>query len=229
MARTADNDEALDLKRRARRRLIGAVALVLFLVIVPPWVMDLEPKPVASNLSVEIPKQDGTPLKAPAPVAPVKPSDPAPASESPRSEAPKVEAPKADASKADASKADAPKADTARAEAPKADAAQAKAAPAEPPRKDKDAEAKRAEAILNAEKPDSYIIPLGAYASKDNVKQLQAKLSQAGIKSYTEPVKTASGEQTRVRVGPFASREAAEKAREKLKGMGEKPGAVIAR
>jgi DedD protein len=41
----ADNDAALDLRRRARRRLIGAIALVLALVIVPPWIMDLEPRP----------------------------------------------------------------------------------------------------------------------------------------------------------------------------------------
>src|SRR5215510_3136284 len=61
-----DNDEALDLRRRARRRLIGAIALVLALVIVPPWIMDLEPKPVVTNLTVEIPKQGSARLKPPA-------------------------------------------------------------------------------------------------------------------------------------------------------------------
>ena len=66
-----DNDAALDLRRRARRRLIGAIALVLALVIVPPWVMDLEPKPLATNLTVEIPRQDSGGLKAaPVPAIP---------------------------------------------------------------------------------------------------------------------------------------------------------------
>ena len=65
-----DNDGALELRRRARRRLIGAIALVLALVIVPPWVMDLEPKPVATNLTVEIPKQESGALKPPAALAP---------------------------------------------------------------------------------------------------------------------------------------------------------------
>jgi DedD protein len=40
------------------------------------------------------------------------------------------------------------------------------------------------------------------------------------VKVYTETVKTERGERIRVRVGPFASREAAEDAREKLKAAG---------
>ena len=71
-----DNDETLELRRRARRRLVGAVALVLALVIVPPWVMDLEPKPVATNLTVEIPRQETGVLK-PTPVVPPKAAAPA--------------------------------------------------------------------------------------------------------------------------------------------------------
>jgi DedD protein len=51
----AETEEVEQLRRRARRRLVGAAAVVLFLVIVPPMLMDLEPKPVSSNLSVEIP------------------------------------------------------------------------------------------------------------------------------------------------------------------------------
>jgi DedD protein len=57
----ADSDEVELLRRRARRRLIGAAAVVLFLVVVPPMVMDLEPRPVSSNLSVEIPPQPAPP------------------------------------------------------------------------------------------------------------------------------------------------------------------------
>ena len=101
----------------------------------------------------------------------------------------------------------------------------ARAAPAEPARSD-DGDAKRAEAILNAE---AYLVPLGAFASKDNVKALEAKLAKAGVKYYTEVVATPAGEQTRVRAGPFPTEEAAEKSRERLKGLGLSPGAVIAR
>src|SRR5512134_1379073 len=102
----ADNDAALDLRRRARRRLIGAIALVLALVIVPPWIMDLEPRPVTTDLKVEIPAQDTNRLKPPAaatkkpeaasappkadapPTAEAKPVAP-PAPEKPKAEAPK--------------------------------------------------------------------------------------------------------------------------------------------
>ncbi len=70
---------------------------------------------------------------------------------------------------------------------------------------------------------------LDAFSDAKNVKQLRANLSAAGVKSYTERVKTAKGELTRVRAGPFASKEAAEKARAKLEAMGFKPGAVASR
>ena len=100
----------------------------------------------------------------------------------------------------------------------------ARAAPPEATREDDDA--KRAEAILNAE---AYLVPLGAFANKDNVKALEAKLAKAGVKYYTEVVTTPGGEQTRVRAGPFPTKEAAEKSRERLKSLGLSPGAVIAR
>ena len=218
-----DNDEALDLRRRARRRLIGAIALVLALVIIPPWIMDLEPKPVVTNLTVEIPKQEPGGLKAPvAPPAPKSeqsaiPSVPAPTA-TPGSEVPRPPDVKPESGLAgDKAKTEAPKG------APKA-ATVARAGPAETPTKD--AEAKRAEAILNAE---SFVVPLGAFANKDNVKQLEARLSKAGVEYFTETVATPAGEQTRVRAGPFATKDIAEKTREKLKTLGLSPGAVVAR
>src|SRR5438067_1826268 len=59
------------LKRRGRRRLVGAVALVLLAVIVLPMVFDPEPKSTLAPVSVRIPGENETPFapKAP-PVAP---------------------------------------------------------------------------------------------------------------------------------------------------------------
>lgn len=193
MATPAQN-EALDLKRRARRRLVGAIALVLFLVIVPPLVMDLEPKPVSTSLQVEIPQQSGAPLALPEPAAPESATEtPAPASEPAAPSAPEA----------------------------------TPSSPKENEVKRAEAETKRAEAILNQE--GVFYIQVATLSKKESVRQLQSKLSQAGIKSYTEPVKTASGEHTRVRAGPFPSKEAAEKARGKLQQMGLKPGSVSAK
>jgi DedD protein len=220
----ADNDATLELRRRARRRLIGAVALVLALVIVPPWVMDLEPKQVATNLTVEIPKQESGGLKPP----PARPSAPAsakaPASAAPPpAERPGDAVPRPPDVSPDTGKAgERPKAEGAK--APPKPEAVARAVPQETARPDVDA--KRAEAILNAE---GYLVPLGAFANKENVKALEAKLAQAGVTYYTETVTTPAGVQTRVRAGPFPTKEAAEKSRERLKTLGLSPGAVIAR
>ena len=47
-----------------------------------------------------------------------------------------------------------------------------------------------------------------------------AKLAAAKVPYYTEAMQ---GNLTRVRAGPFATREAAEKALEQLKGLGSSP------
>jgi len=62
--RTASNrknvpdETALPEKKRARRRLIGAVALVLAAVIGLPMIFDSEPKPGSQKISIEIPSKD---------------------------------------------------------------------------------------------------------------------------------------------------------------------------
>jgi DedD protein len=208
----ADNDAALDLRRRARRRLIGAIALVLALVIVPPWIMDLDPRPVTTDLKVEIPPQDANRLKPPAAVTRPPEAAPAPA---------KREGPPVAEAKPAPSAPDKPKAEAARSVAKTDAATVARAAPGA-----KGADAKRAEAILNAE---GFVVQLGVFADKENAKKLEARLAKAGVQHYSESVPAGGGEQTRVRAGPYPSRESAEQAREQLKGMGLAPGPVIAR
>ena len=65
-----------------------------------------------------------------------------------------------------------------------------------------------------------FVIQIGAFANDDNVRQVRSKLGDAGVKSYTESLESAQGKKIRVRAGPFASREAAEKALEKMKRAG---------
>jgi len=194
----AESEEALQLKRRARRRLVGAIALVTLAIIVLPLVLDKEPGPAGPPLSVEIPSQES---------AGFNPRVIAPPSEKKTETAPV--SPKAPPVKAIVPSSK-PQPDAAR---------EAVAAP------DK-AEELRARAALSDE---AWVVPLDAFADKKNVAQLRSKLSAAGLKSYTEPVKTGKGDLTRVRAGPFASKEAAEKARAKLEAMGLKPGAVASR
>ena len=65
---------------------------------------------------------------------------------------------------------------------------------------------------------EHYVILIGTFSNTDNVKQLQEKLGGQGIRVFTEPIE--SGKKTRVRAGPFASRDAAEKAAQKMKQIG---------
>lgn len=51
-------DPVLPEKKRARRRLVGAVALVTALIIGLPMVLDSEPKPVADDIVIQIPSKD---------------------------------------------------------------------------------------------------------------------------------------------------------------------------
>ena len=93
-------------------------------------------------------------------------------------------------------------------------------------------DAARARALLegrssNADrKPDEpaansrYVIQVGAYADDAATRQARQKAEAAGVKTYTQVVETSAGKRTRVRVGPFNSREEAEKASAALKKAG---------
>jgi len=82
----------------------------------------------------------------------------------------------------------------------------------------KAADAKSTDSKSTDSKSDNpWAVQIGAFASADKVKDLRAKLGAAGLKSYVETIKTPQGDRTRVRVGPFPTRDAAEKARERVK------------
>ncbi|MEI6300400.1 MAG: TonB C-terminal domain-containing protein [Betaproteobacteria bacterium] len=84
----------------------------------------------------------------------------------------------------------------------------------------------RAQAVLRDE---SWVVPLGTFANVENVKQLQVKAEAAGVKSSTETIKTAAGEQIRVRGGPYKTKAEAEAARQALVAAGMDTGAVQSR
>ena len=232
----AESEEALQLKRRARRRLVGAIALVTFVVIILPLLLDKEPGPPGPPLEVQIPRPGSGgftsrvgPPAAQLPVAPATGTSTGTAAAAP--ESPTVGGGAASSRAAlPAAKSQPPAVAAAPsmiteppAKSTPAAADKLAAAPAQAADK---AEQERAEAALRDE---TWVVALDAFSDAKNVKQLRARLTAAGVKSYTEPVKTSKGELTRVRAGPFASKEAAEKTRAKLEAMGLKPGAVASR
>src|SRR5918992_1409860 len=52
------SDEELELKKRARRRLVGAIVLVTAVAVILPMVLDSEPRPVSQNVNIQIPSPD---------------------------------------------------------------------------------------------------------------------------------------------------------------------------
>ncbi len=170
----AESEEALQLKRRARRRLVGAIALVTFVVIVLPLILDKEPGPAGPPLSVQIPSQEAgglnTRIVPPAPAVPAAPC--------PEKKAETVPA-----------KAEPPSTKTAP-PAPKAEPAAPKAEAAGETAKVPKTEELRAQAALSDQ---AWVVALDAFSDEKNVRQLRTKLSAAGVKSYTESVKTSKG------------------------------------
>lgn len=226
-------DAQMELKRRARRRLLGAGALALLAVVVLPMVMDHEPRPPAQDIQVRIPSQDSAagiggeitsrllPSKGPTPLPPPAESKIAVAPAATVASAPPAVAtpePKAEAKPAG-------KAESKPVAKPEPSAPAAKPLATKPAEKiatEKD----RAEAALNGpgeSAPGSgghWVVQLGAYKDAANVKQLTTKLKGMGVPSYTEKFDSPQGPRTRVRAGPFATKEAAEKAQAKAKAIG---------
>lgn len=210
----AESQDVETLKRRGRRRLVGAIALVLVAVIVLPMIFDNEPRR-PPPVSVRIPSEDDPAFKpkvVPKAPAPVPDAPPAPAADAKADAPPRPE--QKPGTKSDAKPQPVPDAKP----APKPKAAAASPA---------DLERRRAEAALAG--AQLYIFQVEALATPEKVKDLTDKLAAVGVPHFTEPIATAKGTVTRVRAGPFQTRDAAEQALAKLKGMGFKPGSVTTR
>ena len=73
-----------------------------------------------------------------------------------------------------------------------------------------------------AAQQSGYIIQIGAFSNVDTAHRWQKNLVKQGIKAYTEK----AGDKLRVRAGPYATREAAEKVRHRLESQGLHPNIV---
>lgn len=209
MARSV-SDEELQLKKRARRRLIGAIVLVTAVAVVLPMVLDSEPRSVSQDIKINIPSPDSgafTSKVAPLPAAQPSTQPPVQSAVPDIKQVPVAEPKPAMAVKEIAKAPEKTDAEKASAKAPALHEAPAKAVPA--------AKAARKEAHA-----ESFVVQVVALSDAVKAKEMKQHISSAGIKAYTEVVKTAKGDVTRVRVGPFTSRKAAEKAQQQLKAIG---------
>lgn len=191
-----------DLKRRARRRLIGAVALTLVAVIALPLMMEDKPPP-AAKLEVRMPAQNKTPDAAvtPSPVIP-------PVAEV--SSAASTPSPERDLRPSIPKSPVVSPAARAETKKPKPTEETEVKKPELPnlPRKD--------ESKATVEKNTAYVVQLGAFSDASKTRELKHQVDELGMSSYTDK----SGALTRLRVGPFTSREAASTAAAKLELAG---------
>ncbi|MBA3478008.1 MAG: SPOR domain-containing protein [Lautropia sp.] len=65
-----------------------------------------------------------------------------------------------------------------------------------------------------------FLVQIGAYSNVQSARSVLDRAVQVGLRPYQETVKTAQGDWIRVRVGPFASRQDAERAQQDLKRAG---------
>ncbi len=229
-------DEAVSVqaaRTRARRRLIGAAVLVGIGIIGFPLLFETQPRPIAVDIPIEIPSRERvSPLKlpqAPKAGAVVPPRDAGPVVAESAAEAPS--APVQAAAPPPVASAVTPRVERAAASAP-APVARSAASAAEPSR-----DAQRAQALLDgkpvvaAAEPDTpaaaaepktarFVVQAGAYTDAAALREARQKVEKLGLKTYTQVIETESGSRTRVRVGPFDTRDEAEKAAARIKGSG---------
>jgi DedD protein len=241
-APAAESVEAM--RKRARHRLIGAALLVALGVVGFPMLFDSQPRPIAVDIPIEIPDKNrvkplgNLPIDAPAaqtagvvgtevviapsasasavvPAVPVaEPVVAAPAASTPRPAAKPASAPASTPTKVDAP---AP---------PKQLASVPVAAKAD--------DGSKAQALLDGKVPEAkisgadarFIVQVGAFSDADKAREARLKLEKAGLKTYMQVVEPKEGKRTRVRVGPFVSRQDAENAAEKIKQL-DLPASIL--
>ncbi|RZI59675.1 MAG: SPOR domain-containing protein [Rubrivivax sp.] len=272
-------DDVQQLRLRARRRLVGAAVLVGIAVIVFPLLFETQPRPIAVDLPIDIPRKDGaTPLTIPAPTAqtsrgqatgsdagrgiitesaeqaaadravpppdvprevprdPVadqvaqampptrmdtRPDERATIAEParPARVEPKPEHKPETRAEAKPERKPEPKVETRpeRKPDPKPDTRTADAARAQALLEGRSSSEKKADAAASGTR---FIVQVGAYADGKAAQDVRAKVERMGLKTYTQAVDTADGKRIRVRVGPFNSRDEADKVAAKVRGGG---------
>ncbi len=216
----------LEIKRRGRRRLIGAVTIGLLAIVFLPMIFDSEPdrnksasKSGSQEISIQIPPKEGLPpLPAPStgsptsvapkvPTAPIAAPTPAPTAAPPVASVVPVEQKTATVSAPTLPPEPASK-------------VVAKVEPAKPEKKPEPAAQPLKPVEAKAETKQGFVVQVGAFKDVENTKQIVAQAKTAKLPVYTDTVATANGTVTRVRVGPFSTKQKADAALAQLKLSG---------
>ena len=232
----ADTADAVQrLRVRARRRLMGAAVLVGVGVIGFPLLFETQPRPIAVDLPIVIPRKDSV---APLPM-PAAPKDLVNAASGKtglvtesRGGEPAARVSEAAASMPTLSKV-----------GPEVAAKSVASEPVKSVEKSTEITASKAVADARApalavtksasavdhKRPESavrYVVQVGAFAEAGAAHETRLKVERLGLKTYAQVITNADGKRTRVRVGPFATRDEAEKVLARLRASGL-PAAVL--
>jgi DedD protein len=232
------NEQALVLKKRARRRLVGAVALVLLMVIILPQVLkdraamsqqeaikitmpEANPEPVMGIVE----SRDNVVLESQHEAVTSNQANNAENNISPEPAIESVIATKEVESKTNEIKKAVPKVEKplpVKVSEVKTAATKSNEKGAEP----KKPEVKVSEVTPSQKSSEHFTVQVGVYSDVANVKRIQDQLKQAGFSTSTEKITTPKGESVRLKTGNFTSRQDAVSALGKLKELGL-PGIVI--
>lgn len=219
----SQNEQELMLKKRARRRLVGAIALVLLMIILLPQVLQ-DRAVLAQQAPIKIVMQDvvnpavietpavnhsTAPETAAAVVTDQSAVNDVPAQTLPELPPAVEQAPVADVAAVKPNIAETKINTTVTESTAKTSAVQAPTV--------------QAPAVQAGE---LFTVQVGVYSDAANVKRLQEQLKQAGFVTKTEKIKTAKGESIRLRAGSYPSRQDATLALAKIKDLGL-PGMVV--
>ncbi len=219
----SQNEQEIQFKKRARRRLVGAVALVLLMIVLLPMLLeDKVAQAPKEDVVISIPSQDNQletkpesePVKQVEPVqaspvtAPVV-NTPAVEDKAPESSAPINQSPVSQPKPVD----------------PPAPLVESKPAPVVPEAQTTKKEEPKLKPVAKVEdkaksEAAHVFVQIGVFSDPENVKKMQAQLSDKGLKSHSELIDTSKGKKTRLRVGPYLSKKEAETALQKVKALG---------
>ncbi|XDJ35473.1 MAG: SPOR domain-containing protein [Burkholderia sp.] len=206
-------DPTLSEKQRARRRLVGAIALVVAAVIVLPMILDTHPKPVTDDIAIDIPNK-------PAYAGPSRDEDPVDTQTGVvHDELTATDTVDDTQTAQSATSSDSTVALVLAKPAQQQTSQQVVAKPTT-------AQPLAHAATANGTSPSQatgarFAVQLGLFPEETTALGWAEKLKAAGVPAYVEPCKQADGSATtRLRAGPFADRAAASAAIAKVRDTG---------
>lgn len=222
MQKDAPNDQELTLKKRARRRLVGAIALVLLMIIVLPMILkDRSVSTPTEEVTITLSSQNAPTDAAPAASdfdSNIVPAENNPGVAVPLNSESVVDEPVSQAEQAPPQIQQVPEIEAPDSEAAAAPKIEPKAAPkvalAQPKTETPQTLEKK---TTNSPK---FYVQIGVFSDAANVKKLQAKLSDIGYATQTEKIDTAKGQKIRLRTNLLGERNEAAIALQNIKDAG---------